>query len=1264
MAVNQGIGNAELKLAGRPTKNANQFFGSNYLGAQKLTGYTGTKRQIAGDVANTALTVATPGISKGVEKSFAAVAPKVIPKIVPKAVANAGTGAIVGGPMNVASYVSSDQPITKKGVTQSFRQGAQAGAVLGAAGTVAGHVAPEIVNRVKSLPRNQRLVAAQGAAESKPLARLPVSRLASTDASGYGELDPARVDKYKQQIAKTGKIEPILAMRGEGGKLFVEDGKHRLAAAKALGLDSVPGKIVTPQEVHQRAQGGYIALPGKRGATSDNVPKGKTTPSPATLAGGQKPVSTSNHLVSSEPSLLPNAEQRVFAQNPMASGASAQMQIERVPTESGRAPVRGVSDTVAISPPSMRPLSREQSSPVQSQVNNLALPEFNTKRVGNLDRVFRSTRSVIERQGAHGKQLAGMLQGARDTEEIYQAQIAKQIPTVRSLKGKAFENFVEATQGLAKPINTKVVQAIKEWQAVHPSIRNRAVAAGLDVGDLGPNYYPHFIDYEKVFKDKNTYNEAINHLVQTGQAASQEDAIKLLGFARETSRNRSFGNLEASRQIDLPFYDKTPNSLNSYIGGSTKRIANTETFGKGDENALKLIAQAGQQGYDTEAMKNAFDVAVGAKKYGAAATKVSNTLRGYQSTTRLGLGALTNVTQNVNTGIVTGHLRTMGAMLKQFSPKTRSFVEDTGTISDSVLNDLKAQAGFVGKGLSHITAPGFANVERFNRSVSATAGRDYALRLAQKGDTATLRKLGVTGDIKGNTLTHEQQVQAARKVVEKTQFKVDPQDLPGWADSPGGKLVSQFRTFSYSQGKFFSNEILKPAAKGNLLPLGRLLAALPVGYAMYDLKQHIAGRPLDPSKKRQGIEAFGNVGGAGLAVDIFRGLVPLNGGTLTPDRFTSMAAGTLGGPTVGGVVDLAGGAVQAVQKKNLPQDPADLNGKAAIVSGNGYYDPTTLARFGLRQIPVVGTAIQNRVLPYAPKTTLSKNQQEQLRDLPKDQQAAFVKNIQDQKASASQGRKDKAFAAYQESKGKSTGLNPVDQLAFDKKKQGQSLKNSLSPEDYKLSKLSKTDRQKLVDSGAIPQAKFDGLDSYVNNEKKKLGMTVAGPSSPTPAQKYKTALDKFNKNQSTMTDVQKYAAQSSLNKMKVQAPYSSDVISLYDMSKPKLYDFLTSNSNGKKLYDQLKAYDQAQLDAGLIKTSKFKYGLESASSSKGSKGSAKGNPYLANLKYNIAIKPPKAPNVPKPGKLAAPGKVALKKFTPKQYAISKGSKISVRKGTA
>ena len=231
------------------------------------------------------------------------------------------------------------------------------------------------------------------------------------------------------------------------------------------------------------------------------------------------------------------------------------------------------------------------------------------------------------------------------------------------LKGGRFENFVEATQGKAKAMDVEIKQAVKEWQKVHPEIRQRAVDAGLDVGDLGPEYYPHFVDYDRIFKDKNTYNEAINHLVKTKQADSVEDAIKKLSYARDTTRNRSFGNLEASRLIDLPFYDKTPNSFRQYIQSSTRRIAQTEVFGAKDENALKLIAKAGAKGFDTEAMKNAYDIAVGAKKYNRDLESASRNIRRYTTTTRLGLGALTNTSQSVNTGIVTGHIRTMTAML-------------------------------------------------------------------------------------------------------------------------------------------------------------------------------------------------------------------------------------------------------------------------------------------------------------------------------------------------------------------------------------------------------------------------------------------------------------------------------------------------------------------------------------------------------------------------------------------------------------------------
>jgi len=641
-------------------------------------------------------------------------------------------------------------------------------------------------------------------------------------------------------------------------------------------------------------------------------------------------------------------------------------------------PVAQVGKTVPIK--AQAPVSPPVAPKVPIKAaDETLLPIYSTKRTSNLDKAFRSTRSIIERQGESGKKLADDLQIARDTKEIYLSELQQKMPTLttiarkgkNALVNKDFENFVDATQGLAKPKNSQVAQAVAEWQATHPGIRQRALNAGLDVGDLGQTYYPHFIDYEKVFKDKNTYNEAINHLIKTNQAETPEAAIKLLGYARNVSRNREFGNLEASRLVDLPFYDKTPNSLISYLNGSTKRISQVETFGAGDAKALKLIADAGQEGYDTEVMKNAFDVAVGAKRYNPNASKISGGIRKYITTTRLGLGALTNIGQNVNTGVVTGHIRTLTAMAKQFSPKVRQQVADTAVISDALLNDLKTQVGYssfsskvLGKVINKITAPLFGTVEKFNRSVAATAGRDYALRLAQKGDIATLQKLGVTGKI-GKNLTEAQQIQAARKVVEKTQFKVDPQDLPGWADSPGGKLVAQFRTFSYMQGKFIYEQVLQPASKGNLAPLGRLMAALPVGYALYETKRVIGGRPEEKDKTKVALASFQNIGGAGLVFDLYQSLNPLNSKYIPPDRRISMSIGAFGGPAAGLAAQGIGAVSEALQRKNTPADLSRLEGKLAVAKNdNTYTDLTSLARFGLQQIPVVGTPIKNRLLPF------------------------------------------------------------------------------------------------------------------------------------------------------------------------------------------------------------------------------------------------------------------------------------------------------------
>jgi hypothetical protein len=790
------------------------------------------------------------------------------------------------------------------------------------------------------------------------------------------------------------------------------------------------------------------------------------------------------------------------------------------------------------------------------------LPTRGVRQVSNLDKAFRSTRSIIERQGKHGRQLGGMLQKARDTQELYLAELEKQLPTLRKLKGKDFQSFVYATQDKGLPRNPEVAQAVKEWQAVHPTIRDRAVAAGLDVGDLGPNYYPHFVDYDKLFKNRNDYNKAVNHLVESGQAADQAAAIKLLGYARSVSRNRAFGNLEASRLADLPLYDRTPNSLVSYLSGSAKRIAQTETFGAKDQKALKLIAKAGEDGYDTEAMKNAYDVAVGAKQYNPTTSKASSKIRGYMTTTRLGLSALTNATQPVNTGIVTGHMRTMRAMLKQFDPKAREFAADAGVISDAVLHDLRSQRGdnfstkVLGPVIQKITAPGFATVEKFNRRVSAVAGRDYALRLAQTGKEDALRALGVTGPIENKTLTEAQQIQAARRVVEKTQFKVDPQDLPGWTDTPGGKLVAQFRTFSYNQSKFFSNEILKPAKRGNFVPFARLMAALPLGYAMYETKRVINRRSEDENVKKRAQAAFQNVGGAGLVFDIYNSLNPVGSKYIPPDRRATMATGVAFGPAVGAVSQGVAAVSELIQRKNTPSNPDRLGGKLAVANtGKSYTDATPAARFALSQIPVIGGPIKNQLLPYKKESQADSG----------IAKAGAAPNL----PLTDKEKQDIYRSAFNSSEGKKfMGLKNDEQ------------RKAQYPELYKqLESMRKGFTNPGQHDNAVDTQAANALDRY--NRLDAVGRDRALETNKGMEYQVKLAEYQQDKADGKLTAVEEVRRLGELQKQKVGADFTKSTRDFYGLSKDQLYNYLSNEPNGQQIANDVLQYGDALEQVGL-----------------------------------------------------------------------------------
>lgn len=610
-----------------------------------------------------------------------------------------------------------------------------------------------------------------------------------------------------------------------------------------------------------------------------------------------------------------------------------------------------------------KPLGTVKNPNIPTAENITAIPK-DSKVTKNLI----SVSGDLSRQGKSGQEIADRLGKAESASETGQAGFLKKIPTVTKLKSKEFPQFVDTLDALDKGktpeiTNPKIQQAVDEWTKAIPEVRSRAEAAGVEVGDLGPHYFPR--NYTEALSTPKGLTQAAQHLVKTGQAKTFGEAVRDLRNMKN-EYNTPFGHFEKSRTVDLPNYDKTKNALVNYVGGAYNKIGHAEQFGPKGEVADTLVGNIAAEGRDADrALKN-YQIATGQYKYhtGPTSTNALEKVRGFNRVTKLGLSSILNATQSVNTASEAGIIRTGKRALQTLShtlPKAdKDYIESTGVRVESVINALREQTGaaskigeggnFVKKVLGKtLNAPGFGQVEKFNRGVAAVAGRDYARALAKRGSPRAIRvlrdKLGIEGEI-GRTLTPEQEIQAGRKIVDLTQFKTGAKDLPGWADSPQGKTVAQFRTFSYKQTGFVYNQLLKEAIKNhNPVPLMRFLAVgVPVGIAAGGARNELGGKPFYGTgtagqsnlKKLLGatLQGSSNVGGTGLAGNL--GFLYEN--RKSPNEL-SYAAGDVGGPTVG----LGANALQAYSQGKKGEE-----------------------RFALGQVPVAGPVLKSKLTPYTP----------------------------------------------------------------------------------------------------------------------------------------------------------------------------------------------------------------------------------------------------------------------------------------------------------
>lgn len=142
-----------------------------------------------------------------------------------------------------------------------------------------------------------------------------------------------------------------------------------------------------------------------------------------------------------------------------------------------------------------------------------------------------------------------------------------------------------------------------------------------------------------------------------------------------------------------------------------------------------------------------------------------------------------------------------------------------------------------------------------------------------------LAELGINPEeaVARGFLTRDDHLNAGFNLSSKTQFLSRSSDLPAFANSPFGKVVSQFRTFAYQQGTFLKSEIYDDLAgrgdfKRGVRNLLIFTTLFPIsGEVIADVRSLITGtkRPTDALGRY--FDNIISVGGMGLAFDALRG---------------------------------------------------------------------------------------------------------------------------------------------------------------------------------------------------------------------------------------------------------------------------------------------------------------------------------------------------------------------------------------------------------
>lgn len=572
---------------------------------------------------------------------------------------------------------------------------------------------------------------------------------------------------------------------------------------------------------------------------------------------------------------------------------------------------------------------------------------------------------VSGREHARGQGLAGSEFVRRADNALVNARAAAGQsfdPMKKSLVGlkkNELLNITDVLEGRALPLNNAAKNAAETIRRGLDDAFARGKETGLNL-QFRKDFFPHVImspdtpgnvvkeslqaavkrgdfrnigeaqqvwkSYSKYIKDGNIDGielgkHRITDYIMRQRGIDERTAKDLLKEQFRRTRSAKFQNLEGERTLNLPFYDVDPRrAIPEYLVGANRRIETARQFGPNDEIQQQILEAIQQEGGDARLIKTMFNRLFGTIEEPELLRGVTNrqlqAVRNFEVVTKLGLAAIPNATQSINTVFVTGLKNTLRGIGDAIRKQGREFADITGSTLSTTIDDLarRSTGGASSFTSRFLRLTGFNATETMNRAIAANAGKHFvegmtARLLRNNTDKRALRALREVGldpkkIIKRGGLEFDELVRASQRIVNKSQFQSTALDLPIFFTSPEGRVLTQFKTFAFNQAKLMKDAVMMEARRGNLAPIISAVTLMPIlGEGVADVRSVLTGRKRDAKGLERIAENIGNVGSLGILSDLWNAA-----------RFGKVAD-FLVGPFVSDVADISAGVQQLSEGK-------------------------------------------------------------------------------------------------------------------------------------------------------------------------------------------------------------------------------------------------------------------------------------------------------------------------------------------------------------